>query len=241
MRRYSRVRDSRRDTGNGALGNESVLAGKWRSTAGFSFIEIIVVIVIIGVVFAMAFESFHQALPSMRADSAMLFLETQLRVAREASIDERRNVTVQFAGGGQIVAYIQPLTGSGLIPLLLYDYTLPALPEGLAYGVLTGVPDTPDAYGNASPGVYGNGVYACSLTAAINPVPVGTSCTIEFQSDGSVWQWNGSTGNYVIENGSIFMGITAQPRTARAVNILGSTGKIKAWRYNGTVWLTGTS
>jgi hypothetical protein len=37
-------------------------------------------------------------------------------------------------------------------------------------------------------------------------------------------------------NGSIFIGIAGQPQTARAVSILSTTGKFKAWRYSGTAW-----
>jgi prepilin-type N-terminal cleavage/methylation domain-containing protein len=189
--------------------------------AGFTLIELLIAVSVIVVVFAMAFESFQNALPSMRANTAMQLLEAQLRQAREASIDQRRNVTVTFKGTSELVGYVQ-----GGTPTLLYDYFLP---ERFAYTVLTGVADTPDGYGNASPGVYG--CSSSSLTTVYSPVYASGSCTLTFQSDGSVLN---SSGSYV--NGSIFIGITGQTQTARAVNILSATGKIKGWHYNGTAW-----
>jgi type II secretory pathway pseudopilin PulG len=193
--------------------------------AGFTLVEVVFAVAIIVFVFAMAFESFQNALPSMRADSAMQLLEAQLRQAREVSIDQRRQVTVTFKGTSELVEYIQALGSNPAV--LLYDYFLP---EGMAYTLFTGVPDlpTPNNYGNTY------AVYGCSsssLTTSYSPVYASGSCTLTFQSDGSVLN---SSGSYV--NGSIFIGIAGQTQTARAVSILSATGKIKGWRYSGSAW-----
>jgi prepilin-type N-terminal cleavage/methylation domain-containing protein len=181
--------------------------------AGFTVIELMLSLVIIGLVIGMAFEAFQNALPSMRADSGMQLLEAQLRQAREVAIDQRRYVTVTFQGTSELVAVIVGINGSANTQL--YDYFLP---ERMSYVLFTGVGDTPDGYGDTSPVTYN--CHGSTLP-----------CTITFNSDGSVQDGQGGSNN-----GSIFIGIAGQTPTARAVTILSSTGKIKGWRYTGTAW-----
>jgi len=181
--------------------------------AGFTVIELMLSIAIIGIVFGMAFEAFQNALPSMRADSGMQLLESQLRQARQVSIDQRRYVTVTFQGTSELVAVIVGINGGSNTQL--YDYFLP---NRMVYKLFTGVGDTPDGYGKTS-----SVTYNC-------PGPT-LPCTITFQSDGSVQDGQGGS-----QNGSIFIGIAGQTQTARAVTILSATGKIKGWRYSGTAW-----
>ena len=181
--------------------------------AGFTLVELAFSLAIICVVVVVVFEAYANAYPAFRATTALNLLQAQLRQAREASIDQRRYVTVTFQGTAELVAVVDGINGAANTQL--YDYFLP---EGLKYTLLTGVADTPDAYGNS---------YAVNYACPSHTLP----CTITFQSDGSVLDGsNGST------NGSIFIGITGQPMTARAVTILSPTGKIKGWSYNGTAW-----
>jgi type II secretory pathway pseudopilin PulG len=178
--------------------------------AGFTVIELMLSIAVIVLVFGMAFESFQNALPSMRADSAMQLLEAQLRLARQVSIDRRQYVQVTFQGTSELVAVVV-----GSPNTQLYDYFLP---NRMVYMLFTGVGDTPDNYGDTS---------AVTYNCPGSTLP----CTITFQGDGSVQ--DGQSGS---NNGSIFIGIAGQTQTARAVTILSATGKIKGWRYNGIAW-----
>jgi len=183
--------------------------------AGFSTLELVLSVAIIGVVCASAFVAYNNALPLMRADSAMQLLEAALRQARETSVDTRRNFTVTFQGTSELVGAVTGVTCSTSSTPPCFDYFLP---ERMVYTLFTGVPDTPDGFGNA---------------AAVNyNCPSGTlPCTITFSSDGSVE--DGQSGS---DNGTIFIGIPGQTKTARAVTILSATGKIKGWQYNGTGW-----
>ena len=181
--------------------------------AGFTMIELMLSLVIIGLVFGMAFEGYYTALPSMRANSGMQLLEAQLRIAREVAVDQRRYVQVTFQGTSELVAVIVGINGGSNTPL--YDYFLP---ERFVFVVFSTIGDTPDGYGNSA---------AVTYNCSGNSLP----CTITFQSDGSVLNPSGS-----YTNGSIFIGITGQTQTARAVNILSPTGKIKGWRYTGSAW-----
>jgi type II secretory pathway pseudopilin PulG len=176
-------------------------------------VELAFSVAIIVVVLVTVFEAYANAYPAFRATTALNLLQAQLRQAREASIDQRRYVTVTFQGTAELVAVVDGINGAANTQL--FDYFLP---EGLQFVLLTGVPDTPDAYGNS---------YAVNYACPSHTLP----CTIIFQSDGSVQ--DGSSGS---TNGSIFIGITGQPMTARAVTILSATGKIKGWSYNGTAW-----
>lgn len=181
--------------------------------AGFTVVELAFSLAIICVVVVVVFEAYANAYPSLRATSAAQLLQAQLRQAREVSIDQRRNVTVTFQGTAELVAVVQGINGGSNTQI--YDYLLP---EGLKYVLLTGVPDTPDGYGHS---------YAVNYNCPSNTLP----CTITFQSDGSVLDGGGA-----YNNGSIFIGIAGQTQTARAVTILSSTGRIRAWSYNGSVW-----
>jgi len=164
----------------------------------------------------MSYMAFANILPGIRADSAMQVLQIQLRQAREASVDQRRNLTVTFQGTAELVTVRVNLDGS---TTQLSDYFLP---YGMVYGVLAGVPDVPapDNNGNTQALDF-HGAPGCTTLP----------CTLTFQSDGSVVDTSGNPAN-----GTIFIGKTGQSQTARAVAILGATGKMKNYRYNGSVW-----
>jgi len=182
---------------------------------GFTTLELVLSIAIIGVVCASGFVAYNNALPSIRADSGMQLLEASLRQARETSVDTRRSFTVTFQGTSELVGAATGVTCISSTTYPCFDYFLP---EQMVYTLFTGLPDTPDGFGD---------------TSAVNyNCPNGTlPCTITFQSDGSVLD-----GNNASNNGSIFIGVAGQTQTARAVTVLSSTGKIKGWRYNGTAW-----
>jgi hypothetical protein len=83
-----------------------------------------------------------------------------------------------------------------------------------------GMPDTPDAYGNANP---------IEFESVANG-PVGG---MVFQSDGEFL--DGAT--FLPINGTVFLGITGQQSTARAVTVLGTTGRVRGWKSTGaTAW-----
>jgi prepilin-type N-terminal cleavage/methylation domain-containing protein len=184
--------------------------------AGFTMIELMLALVIIGLVFGMAFEGYYTALPSMRANTGLQLLEAQLRQAREVAIDQRRYVQVTFQGTSELVAVIVGINGGSNTQL--YDYLLP---EKMSYTLFTGIGDTPDGYCS------GQTMAAVTYNCSGSTLP----CTITFSSDGSVE--DGQSGS---KNGTIFIGIPGQTRTARAVTILSATGKIKGWQYTGSAW-----
>jgi len=199
------------------MGDEDPRVGRVVKTSclapGFSIIEALVTIAIIGILAGIAVVAFSNVLPSIRADGALQLAESQLRQAREVSVDQRRNVNVTFQGTNEMVTV---RTNSDATTTTLADYFLP---YGMVFAVVTGVPDlpSPDNNGNAK---------ALSFTNC-----VALPCTIYFYSDGSVGDQNG-----IPLSGTVFMSTGGKPQTARAMAILGATGRMKGYRYNGTAW-----
>ncbi len=183
--------------------------------AGFTLVELAFTLGIVCIVVVVVFEAYANAYPAFRATSSVQLLQSELRQAREVSIDQRRNVTVTFQGTAELVGVVQGINGASNTQI--FDYFLP---EGLKYVLLSGVPDVP------APDNFGNS-YAVNYACPSNTLP----CTITFQSDGSVLDGSGGS-----TNGSIFIGITGQAQTARAVKIISATGRIRAWSYNGSAW-----
>ena len=90
------------------------------------------------------------------------------------------------------------------------------IPGSVIYTTFPGEPDTPDGYGNAGPIYFGG-------------VNNGPAAGMIYQSDGT---FAAATGIPI--NGTVFMGIADQPTTARAVTILGTTGRVRSYHISGT-------
>lgn len=94
-------------------------------------------------------------------------------------------------------------------PVVVSEVTLPG---GYTYTKPSGAPDTPDGYGSAT------AVY-------FNAASGGT-----FLGDGTFVDGAG-----MVLNGSVFTG-AANASTARAVTMLGSTGRTKTYAWSGAAW-----
>jgi prepilin-type N-terminal cleavage/methylation domain-containing protein len=190
---------------------------------GFSMIELCTVILIILIISATAIFALQPALQDARFDSAMRQVLDQLRQAREYSIANRRYVQITF-----------PTVGAQYQIVMTERNAPPYGPAGAgADVVLSTVPiqapaqflvnaaavDTPDNFGNAS---------AIEFEGQ-NPGPVGGML---FQSDGELI--DGLTFQPI--NGTVFLGVANQPLAARAITVLGSTGRVRGWKFNGVAW-----
>ncbi|MGA3293460.1 MAG: hypothetical protein ABSE45_05670 [Candidatus Acidiferrales bacterium] len=188
--------------------------------SGFSLVELAVVCIIAITIAAMAITQMLPNLQYARSDSAMRIVLDQLRQAREYSIANRRYVQISFpVVSGQSEVVITQMntltTGAGTTnPILSTVY----IPSPLQYAVVSGMPDTPDKYGNSS---------------AISFVIEGTSTTPTgsyfFQSDGELVD---SVTLSPID-GTIFLGVAGNKSSARAVTVMGATGRVRGWRSNG--------
>src|ERR1700681_1653128 len=112
-----------------------------RSQRGYSMIELMLVLAIMGVVMGMALLQIGQAQPSLKGDGAMRALMAQLNTARELSISQRRQMQVIFTAPSTVQIVRQDVPAGTTI--------LSTVPiEGsLQYGLIAGVADTPDGFG----------------------------------------------------------------------------------------------
>jgi type II secretory pathway pseudopilin PulG len=196
-----------------------------RRQRGFTMIELAVVIGLIMIISAMAILAYLPALQDARFDTAMRQVIDQLRQGREFAITNRRYVQVTFPtvviGGATqyqvVLTQRNDLTaGAGAANPILS--TTP-IQYPAQYLVFAGTPDTPDAFGNG----------AAIVFEGVNNGPVGGML---FQSDGELV--DGATFQPI--NGSVFLGTPAKSSSARAITVLGGTGRIRGWKGTGAAW-----
>lgn len=180
---------------------------------GYSLIEILIVLVLIGLVSSMAVPVSSLFLRESKADSASVFASTALDSARDQAVAQRRNIVLTFIMPNQLRLDRQDINAAGVVTgtTALATYTLEAGQEFLLF---PGQVDTPDGFG------------AGSATAFSGTAPY------MFTSDGSLVD---SAGDIV--NGTIFMANPDQPETARAVTVFGVTGLTRSWKWRGQKWM----
>jgi len=184
-----------------------------RQPRGFSLLEALTAIAILMILSGMAIINFGSVLPSAKANSAMDQMLYQLRSARARAIAHRREVQIQFVGTNQLT--ISELWPTGTPPAP----TTVSFEGGANYMVFAGLPDIPAPYnfGNAS------AVYFAGVT--------GGPPVMKFTTNGSF-----INGGNALVNGTVFLGIPGKTSTARAVSILGATGRIRQYHWDGTRW-----
>src|SRR6267378_6906774 len=183
----------------------------YRSQKGFSLLEILTALGIISIILSMAILNYGNVLPNFKANSAMDQLLYRLRSAREQAIAHRREVQVEFVGNNQIRITEIWLLGTAPPPNT-YSFE-----GGAQYITFTGVPDTPMAFGNTAP------VYFGGLS--------GGPPLMKFTTNGSLID-----GGNTLVNGTVFMGIPGRASTARAITILGATGRVREYHWDGSQW-----
>jgi type II secretory pathway pseudopilin PulG len=183
------------------------------SQSGFSLMEGIVAIGIIGIMLGMAIMNFGGILPNFKANSALDQILYQMRSAREQAIAHRRQVQVDFVGNNQIrITEIWPV-GTAPAPV---TYTFEG---GAKFVTYPSVPDLPAPYnfGNTA-AIYFGGL-------------AGGPPIMRFSTDGSF-----VNGGNALLNGTVFIGIPGNPTTARAISVLGATGRVRPYHWDGKAW-----
>jgi prepilin-type N-terminal cleavage/methylation domain-containing protein len=180
-----------------------------RSHRGYSAIELLLVLAIMGVVMSMAMLQIGQAQPSMKGDGAMRTMMAQLNTARELSISQRRQMQVIFTAPSTVQIVRQEIpAGTTILSTVPIEGTL-------QYGLIAGVIDTPDGFGLKAGGI-----------------AFGTATALLFNSDGTLIDQNGNP-----LNGTVFMAIPAVARSFRAVTVMGGTGRIRGFKWDGLHWV----
>jgi Tfp pilus assembly protein FimT len=179
-----------------------------QQSAGFSLVELSIVMLFTLALAGFAALNITGILPAINANHSMSQVVDQLRNARELAVAQRRNIEVLFQNGNEIQLVRNDVPGGTT------DMGMSTLEHGFEFCLFDEIPDTPDSFGN-SEAIDFNG--AGSMT---------------FLSDGTLVD---EAGNPL--TGSVFLGVEDHPETARAVTILGATGRIRSYRWNGTSWI----
>ena len=186
-----------------------------RNPTVFSLVELLILLACIGVVSGFVFIQATSVLPTFKSNSAMDQVIQQMRVARNTAIADRRAVIVNISPAAGTMQ-LQQVPPNGGAPV-----TLSAVPlTGAQFCLIPGVPDTPMGFGNAQ---------AVNFVNAGNPGAV--VAVTQFLSDGS---FGAAVGAPV--NGTIFTCIPGNNASARAVTILGTTGRVRPYRWDGSAW-----
>ncbi len=163
---------------------------------------------LMGVLTSMAVMQMGRSRPALTGDGAMRVILAQMRTARELAITERRFMRVTFSNPNQVDISREEVPGPATTPL-----GSRLLEGGVQYTLIGGVPDTPDAFGKMS------------------AIDFGTVTNIKFSPDGTLVNQDGQS-----INGSVFLAMPTVAGSARAVTVLGSTGRIRGYRWDGRNW-----
>jgi prepilin-type N-terminal cleavage/methylation domain-containing protein len=206
---------------------------------GFSLIELMIVGAIILVLSGYAIIATNPSSLNNNSNAAEDSVVDTLRQARQLAISKRRNVLVTFTNPNSIQLAVQTLPNEAaatpIAPVLLNG----GMNGGAQFMQFAGLPNTPMGplgFGNSSAidlePVNGGGVgNAVMFTTAGSFVGAGGAAPANYYS----------VGNNDPVNATIFIGIqpaAGQTNTlsARAITVVGATGRVRGYTWNGTAW-----
>ena len=180
--------------------------------AGFTLIELMLTVGMMTVVGSMAAFQIGESTQGLKTNGAMRVVMAQMNTARELAITQRRYMQVNFTGTGTIdVVRVDVPNGTTVIASVPFE-------GAVTYGAVADIPDTPDQFG----------------IAGVSGVAFGTATSIRFSSDGTLIDQTGSP-----INGTVFLNRGGLKSSARAVTVLGATGRVRGYRFDGAHWVVG--
>lgn len=183
-------------------------AARPAAAAGFTLTEMIVVVALIAIGFAVAIPVTMEMVTRAKNDSSVVVAHTFLDSARDRAVAERRNFELTFIMPNRV--QLERIEVPSGVKTVVAEMQLEGGQEFIKF---PDIGDTPDAFG---------------ASAAIKFT--GTQ-PVMFTSDGSLID---SAGDVV--NGTVFMGVPDHPETARAVTVFGVTGMLRTWKWRGAEW-----
>ena len=192
-----------------------VTARRQTCNRGFSLLEMLLVIALIMVLSGMAIISINGALPQLQVTSGMNAAEAVFRQGRDTAISERRDYQLIYTLGtppapDQVgVERLEIGGGFTVLPAI-------PLPSPARFGLDPGITvDTPDGFGLCASGL-------C----------FGGTPTQQWLSDGTFVNAVGAP-----LNATVFVHIPGNPSAQRAFTVLGTTGRIRAYKWTGGSWV----
>jgi hypothetical protein len=184
-----------------------------------------IVTAVMGVVTGIAVLTISASRQGLIGDGAMRVVLAQMNQAKELAITQRRNMRVTFNSNNSVQIVREEVPGPTLTTISSVPFE-----NSLQYLRPAGVPDLTNA---------GNVPTLNELAAVPSPslststaVAFGNGTTqIRFAPDGTLIDQAGNT-----VNGTVFVALTNQMLSTRAVAIFGSTGRIRGYRWDGANW-----
>jgi prepilin-type N-terminal cleavage/methylation domain-containing protein len=198
-----------------------------RSSQGYSLVETLIVVALIGVLSAIALPQLIAERRLSRSVGVTREILTQLRHARQLAMSQRQAFTFQYNNITKQISIIDHNNNTGL-----FLFADPAYPNNVGSSVISATPlatgglqQSEITYGipvGLPNGPLGDGI---SMTGLSN-----NQLNITFQPDGSVID---AAGNPVGQAMFIYNS-NAPQATASAISVMGASGRIKIWRYDGS-------
>jgi prepilin-type N-terminal cleavage/methylation domain-containing protein len=217
------------------------------SSKGFTIIELLVVVTVVGVMTAIAVPKMIEQRRLLRSNAVVREIATQMRLARQLAMAQQQAVTFQYDNVTKeikIIDHNNDLTDvkSGTAVLRAADYPSAVAPgkvlfnvslaqggissSEISYGVPSGVPTT--ALEDGVP-----------LTGPKTTLDTNNKFNVTFQADGSVVDVadvavGGTPVSQCLpwDRAMLIYNNKAPKSTAAVISVLGASGRIKVWRYN---------
>jgi prepilin-type N-terminal cleavage/methylation domain-containing protein len=188
--------------------------------AGFTLVETMVVTAIAGILTGIAVVQISSSRQGLTGDGAMRVVLSQFNQAKEQAITQRRNMRISFTGTNTIDVCREEVPSGTCTAISSVPFE-----SGLTFLRPASVPDlapsTTELASVASPHL--------STSPA---VAFGDPTTqMRFAPDGTLVDQDG-----IAVNGTVFVALSNQLLSARAVAVFGSTGRIRGYRWDGRNW-----
>ena len=173
-----------------------------------------IVVAILLTALSVSFVTLQPALKSARANSAFSQSFMLLRRYRQQAVDERKRYIVTFTAPNTIqVSRWDVAVPVSPAPVVI---TTQQLPTDIQFQIVAGTPaaNTPDNFGTgARPIDFGQGIGPGGLNYVM------------FMPDGSAQDVNGN-----LNNGVLYIAITGNLYSSRAISVFGATGRVRGWQ-----------
>jgi Tfp pilus assembly protein FimT len=208
---------------------------KRRAESGRSVIEALIVVVIAGVLTAVAIPQLINARRLIRSAALPREIATQLRYTKQSAMSQRQAFTFQYDNTNKTFTIIDHNNNenptpscnmSGAAIMAASGYPNTACSTVVLTAPLTGKIVLP-----AAELIFGipSGVSVSALADGTTPTALASGkLNVTFQPDGTVIN---SSSNFT--NKTLFFYNDKAPReTASAISVLGASGRIKVWRFD---------